>query len=271
MSILSVLSRSLREMLWPRRFLPFFLLYFLFSTSTFILLLPWLNVITRESAVLGPCLFVSPILLLFLLILVALVDLWFTGALIYDVKTKKGFEKGLKEAKKIYSPLFLTGLVIFLFFCLSLLFGRFAFIIQILIDVGFFFALPAVVVEKEGFEKGLRRSYNLVKKTPLQTLIFWLLSRFLLFIIFIVSLFFIALTVSPIIFNVIPVGELQSLRTMNITISNKLGVRMVSSVLQNYPIVLLAAGVISFFLAVCHCFDYMAKTYYFIELAKRKR
>lgn len=257
-------------MIWPRRFLPFFLIYLFFSIAGFIVLASMLNLLLCPTFLAGQAaaLLAGMVLIFIILIAAILVNVWFAGALVHDIRFKRGFERGLKQSKKIYWQLLLLCFVIGLLLGLSMLFRGFGLIVQALVDWIFIFAFPAIVIRKDRFDAALTRSYRIVRKNLVQTLIFWLLTRFVIVVISLVSIVFIALIVSPIFFDImlsmqsLPKGELSYVQLIK---------QLVGKAMQNYLIVIAALAVASFFLAITCCFNYLSKTYYFLEISKRRR
>ena len=270
MGIIGVISRSLREMLWPRRFLPFFLLYLIFSLSLLIFLLPILSRIpsfyTSPSSVDVQIFYANLAGIAIALIATVLVNIWFSGALIWDIKSKKGFEKCLKYSKKVYLQMFALCLVICILVLLTFFLKSFSIIFQILIDWIFIFALPAVVIKKDSFDFALARSFNLVKKKVFSTFSFWVLTRFIIFVIFLFSLFISTAILLPIFSELrfVISSTAQAFQSYEVT-------RAISLILQNYHLLVIEAIVASFFVSIMYTFNLISKTYYFLEISKKAR
>lgn len=269
MSISEVISKSIKEMLLPKRFLPFFLLYFLFSLCALIFILPILQILPslisfeftkRQMA--AAIINLSALFIVFLI--VVLVNLWFTGALIHDIHKKKGFDFGLKQAQKQYWQILALSFVLFLLFAFSSLLKNFAIIARIAIDWIFMFSLPTIMIKKDSFDLALRRSYNFIRKNLLETFVFLLITYFIVFIILFVSALLVAFSLFPLFLSI--VGSLP----LTLEIQTQKIVQMISLILSNYPSFVIASVIISFFLSISQVFIYTSRTYYFLELAKRK-
>jgi len=271
MGIMEVICKSLKEAFELRRFLPFFLLYLIFSLISLLLLLP---IISRAPSIFAlPSSFeikiyylsLGGILLAF--VSTILINIWFSGALVFEIKTKKSFEKCLKLSKEIYLQLFALSLIICILVMLTFFFREFSFILQCLIDWIFIFALPAVVIKKDSFDFALARSFNIVRKKVFSTLSFWALTRFIMFLIFILSLFFSALILFPIFREVKEFTSVfygKQLRAQDISLIS-------SSIIRNYHLLILTAFVYSLFFSIIYVFNLISKTYYFMEISKKIR
>jgi len=256
-------------MLWPRRFLPFFLLYLIFSLSLLIFLLPILSRVpslyTSPSSVDIQIFYANFAGMAIVLIATVLVNIWFSGALIWDIKSKKGFEKCLNYSKKIYLQMFALYLVICILLLFTFFLKNFSIIFQILIDWIFIFALPAVVIKKDSFDFALARSFSLVKKKVFSTFSFWALTRFIIFIIFLFSLFISTAILLPIFSELrFVISSTQTFQSYEVT-------RAISLILQNYHLLVIEAIVVSFFISIMYVFNLISKTYYFLEISKKIR
>lgn len=270
MRIIEVILKSLKEAFDAKRFLPFFLLYLIFSLVSLIFLLP---IISR-----APSLFANPSSLDFQIfysciagILIAfiatiLINIWFSGALVFDIKMKKGFEKCLKFSKEVYPQIFALCLVISILVLLTFFLREISFLFQILIDWVFLFAFPAVIIKKDSFDLALGRSFNIVKKNVFTTFSFWALTRFIVFLIFLFSLFISSIVLFPIFYEIRGLFYTfsQGVKTYDIVFAS-------STILKNYFILILEAFVVSLFLSLMHVFNLISKTYFFIEITKKSR
>jgi len=269
MNILEILIKSTKKMLWPRRFLPFFLLYVLFSLCALIFLFPIFQILPSlilfgftkiQLAIV--VVNISGLAIVFLIII--LTNLWFAGALAHDVHKKKGFDFGLKQVQKRYWQILALGFVLFLFFIISSLLGDFSIIARIAIDWIFMFSLPAIIIKKDSFDLALRRSYSFVRKNILETFVFHLLTYFITFVILFVSLMLVVLSLFPLFQSII------DLLPLTVEMAKIQTIQMTYLILSNYPSLLIASIIFSFFLAISQVFIYTSRTYYFLELKKKK-
>lgn len=269
MSVLSVLTRSMREMLWPRRFLPFFLLYMLFIVSAYLALTPILGLITGVYVEwMTMMAFWGMIALGLIAIVCGLVNLWFTGALIYDIKNNCGFSEALKQSKKMYLQIFLTMFILICLYGLTMFFQDFSSLLQLVVDWIFIFALPAVVINNFKFEVGLKRSFEIVKAKPIQTLVFFILRGIVLISIVLVGMIVVILSLAPVILASIPINQLQYLSESSSALTQDIAIQFISNLLRNYPFVLISSIVVAFFGALFQVFNYLARTYYYLEISK---
>jgi len=268
--IIEVILRSLKEAFDLKRFLPFFLLYLIFSLISLILLLPLIarapSLFANPSSLDFQILYLSLAGIIIALIATLLINIWFSGALVFDLKMKKGFEKCLNFSKKIYPQIFALCLVISILVLITFFFREFSFILQLLIDWVFLFAFPAVIIKKDSFDFALGRSFNIVRKNIFATFSFWALTRFIIFLIFLVSIFISSIVLFPIFYEV---RDLYYAFSQGAKISNVVSASKI--VLKNYPLLILEAFVISLFLSLMHVFNLISKTYFFVEITKKSK
>jgi hypothetical protein len=203
------------------------------------------------------------------LIITLLTHLWFTGALVHDINYKKGFETGLKYSRGIFWQLLFLSVVLALLLGISSMFRWFGFLLQIIISIIFIFSVPFLVIKKEKFETALAGSYNIVKRNALQTIVFWILLQLIMFAILFIAIVFVSLISSPIVVNMMPY-----IRTVDFADAYSAGLfnnLLINSIVSNYALFILSLAVASFFLSFCVAFGLTSKTYYFLELAKRKQ
>lgn len=263
MGILRVISKSLRESFRPKRFLPFFLLYLLTSIAFIILIFPVIKAL--PSMILGFSVLstILPILLLLcaVFLIVLLLNLWFTGALIHNAISNKTFGKSLQYSKKVFWQILILSFVIFLLNMFSFLLGFFSFIAQLLIGLIFFYSLPALVIKKYTFDEAMKKSFDVVRRNVLKTIAFIISTRIVILVMILVSFFSIMLTLLPVFQDTLPIKDMVLIQ---VAMSE-----LVNIILKNYPLLLLTSVVASFFFAIIHVFDYLSRTYYFLELKKK--
>lgn len=263
MGILKVISKSLRESFRPKRFLPFLLLYMLLSVSFLALIYPLMK--SLPSILIGLQTWSAILSFLFLastvFLIGILVNLWFTGALIHNAVSNKTFGKSLHYSKELFWQIIILSFVIFLLEMFSFLLGFFSFIAQLLIGLIFFFSLPVLVIKKHTFDEAMKKSFDVVKRNLLKTILFIISTRIVILIIMFVSFFFIVLTLTPV---------FQDMKSINMVLIQAAINEFVDTILRNYPLLLATSVVASFFFAIIHVFDYLSRTYYFLELSKKK-
>jgi len=270
MDVFEIMSKSLLETIKFGRFLPFFFLYFLLSISILSFLIPMLYILPsmvsppvtgRQLAILMVNLSGSFIVFL----IVILLNLWFTGALVYSLYKKKKFDFSLKYSQKFFWQMLALTFVIFLFTCLSSLLKNIGIFVTILIYWVFMFSLPSIIIKKDKFDTALVRSYDIVKKNTIRTFVFWLFVNFISFIILFVCLFLVALSTAPLLLDIAEITpEYQPSLSMR-------AFQLVSVIFENYPVLLVSATIVSFFLALSYVFIYTSRTYYFFEISKKRK
>jgi len=270
--ILSIILKSLRESVKPRRFLPFFLLYSIFSLSALIFAMPILSIIpslislqftNAQIAVV----MVNMVGLLIVFLLIVLLNIWFTGALVHGLFKNKGFAAGLNYSQKLYWQMLMLSFIIFVFSGVASLLRGFGIVITALIDLVFMFSLPAVIVKKYNFKLALTRSYNLVKNKIIETFLFWLTMHIVNFLIIFIGLFFAALIAMPLFLNIM---SLLPLLTQFTTITNQQVVQVIDLILSSYPTFIVASIIGSFFMSISHVFRYASRTFYLLKFRGKR-
>ena len=271
MGITEIVLKSLEESVQPKRFLPFFLLYFLFSLCILIFSIPALQVlpsiILLEFTMTDLTIVaVNVLALLVVFLIVCLVNLWFTGALIFDVHKNKGFDKSLKHAKSLFSQMALLSLIIFLFAIVSNLFREFGIIVKIVIDWVFMFSLVSIIVKKDKFDTALTRSYNIVKKDLVKTIAFLVITYFISIAIFLFAVFAIAFAMAPLsltLMEIMPIsGQLQVIPKQRL-------VQIIALIFRSYPAFILISIIASLFFSIAYVFIHISRTNYFLQKKKR--
>ncbi len=268
MSIAKILKKSLRESIRPKRFLPFFLLYLFFSLGFLFLLMTILQkfpslVVEGFQANALSLLTVNITAIIVIITLVALLNLWFTGALIYSSIANKGFDAALKYSQKVFWQLLFFHIAFLLLTVIVGIIPILGSLFQIAIDVAFFFSIPAIVIKKDAFQVSMTRSYAIAKNNLSRTFFFWLSVKIIGVLIFIISLFLIMIPLTPLL------TELSNTFILQRTLSTEQVLQLASSILNNYTSLLAACILASFFIAVIHVFNYLSRTYYFQELKKK--
>jgi hypothetical protein len=267
MSILRVVLRSLQEMFWPKRFLPFLAMFFALGVAAYLLFLPIISLVLNPSLIVAAATFLLVDMgILFIIFLFGLlVNLWFTAALIESVKSKKDFTSSLTKVKKSYLQLIALGLVLILLCLASNIFGAFSNLARLILDCVLLFSMPAVVLGAVSFEKGLRKSFDIFRKKFLETVAFWFINRFILFILFFIGIIILSLSMAPLIASTMTLEEIQGMST-----STPLMLRVIEMVTGSLPLMFLMILISSFFVSIMIVFDYTSRTYYFLELTKRR-
>lgn len=270
MSIAEIILKSLRESVKPKRFLPFFLLYFLFFLCIIIFSIPTLqllpSIIFLEFTAEELTIVVLNILaLLAVFLIVCLVNLWFTGALIFDVYKNKGFDFGLKYSKSLFPQMVLLSFIIFLFVIVSSLFRELAIIVRIIIDWVFMFSFTSIIIKKDKFDAALTRSYNIVKKDLVRTITFLIMTYLISFAIFLFAVFIIAFSMFPLSLTLleftVTADQLQSIPKQRL-------IQIIGLIFKSYPAFIVVSIVTSLFFSIAYIFIHISRTYYFLQKKK---
>jgi hypothetical protein len=265
MSILRVVLRSLQEMFWPKRFLPFLVLFFTLGIAAYLLILPIITLFFNSELVATTATFllVDMGILFFVFLFGLLVNLWFTAALIESIKSRGDFTSSLTKVKKSYLQLIALGVVFVLLCLVSNIFGTYNNLARLLLDCVLLFSMPAVVLGAVSFEKGIKKSFEIFRKKFLETVAFWFINRFILFVIFFIGIVILSLSMAPLIASTMTIEEIQEMSTSTATM-----LQVVEMVTGNFPLMLLMILIASFFVSIMIVFDYTSRTYYFLELTK---
>ncbi|MEM7821285.1 MAG: hypothetical protein QXX38_00485 [Candidatus Aenigmatarchaeota archaeon] len=268
MGIVEIITKSLKETIKLKRFLPFFLLYLLFSLCCIIFLLPTLQIMPsvlsfRQPTISAGIVIVNLSATFIIFIIVILTNLWFTGALIFDIQTNTGFDLGLKHSQKLYIRILGISFLVFVLNLLSTVLERISFVIRILIDWVFMFSIPAIIIKKDSFENAILRSYKIVRKNIIKTFVFYILVVLISSLILITGIFFSALIIFPLVSKII--------KTISFFEINRAQLAQIASLLiDNYISLILASVILSFFFSISHVFNYTSKTKFFLKYLRKR-
>jgi hypothetical protein len=254
--LLGVIFKALTEAFWARRFLPFFLIYFLLFSSLYIFAVPIALALLGLLAAPLPAIIINLSFALLVFISIGLINVWFTGALVHDARYDRGFNHALARIQRIYPQLLLLVILILSINALSLFHGLGS-IVQVLIDWFFLFSFPLIVTKGLNLSKSLLGSFGLIKNAPIKTFLFWFLTRALIIALSFTLLLFLSFAL------VAFYPDLSALAIelgLNIFRFGWIGLNL----LRRYVGYLLISAIISFFLAVSHTFDYLSRTYYLL-------
>jgi len=206
----------------------------------------------------------ATIFILFLILL--FVNLWFVGALTYQAYSKKSFRFSLHKATQVYWRLialsFITFFIGFITYQLDIL-GN---ILRIILDLILFFALPGIVIQKYPLILSIKKSFNLFSKNILKTVIFWISMFVVLVLVFLALALAIASTFTPVL-----IKSLSSISSFEITSTDKqVWTQIVGVILDNYPLLYVLSLIASYFIAGAYTFYLFARTYFYLELLKKK-
>lgn len=271
MNITEIIIKSLGEAVKPRRFFPFFILYLLFFisalvfTNSILQVLPSIILLQFTEMEITVVMFNMIALLLIFLMLIG-VDIWFTGALVYDLYKNKGFDAGLRYSKKFYLKIIFLSSIIFIFVILSGLFGGFGIIIRLLVDWAFMFSLAAIIIKGDDVQLALTRSYNIVRKNLVKTFGFLIFAYFIVFLILVLCMFLVTISLYPLFLNL---TETLTTITDFQTISSQQLLEIIALIPRSYPSFIISSIIASLFLSFTTVFIHVSRTYFFLSFKKK--
>jgi hypothetical protein len=271
MSITHILAKSLRQGFLTRRFIPLFSLYFLFLAVLLTFMQPVLKILpdllslefTRFSLGIIGITFAT-VIILFLIIL--FINIWFVGALTYQAYSNKSFMFCLEKSRRLYWRLlalsFITIFITVITFQLSVI-GN---ILRIIIDLVLFFVLPGIMIKEQHLILSIKKSFELFSKHILRTVIFWLALFLFLILIFLALSFLLAATATPVLMK-----SLSTISSFEATSTDKqIWIQIVGVILENYPLLYVLSVITAYFIAGAYTFYTFARTYFYLELLKKK-
>lgn len=269
MDVLYIIFKSLKDSINLKRILPFFLLYLIFFNCVLIFSMPILSFLPslttlQFSATEIATVMVNLTALLIVFVIVVLLNLWFVGALIYDVFKKRGLEVSLKYSQKFYWQMIILSFIVFLFTGISMIFGPFGLILRIAIDLFLLFSLPAIIIKKCSADTAMTKSYNLVKNNFIKSLVFWVVVNFIKVAILLIGAILVTILLLPVVVRVM--GSFIGIET----ITPQQMTQAVILILRNYSNLMFVCLIISLFSAFSTVFTYTSRTYYFLSLLKKR-
>ena len=272
MNIIEIIIRSFGESLKPKRFVPFFLLYLIFSAVVLIFFNSLLQILpsvilSNSSEKENATFMFNMFALLATVIIFGLVSIWFNSALIFDVYKKKGFNSSLKYSKKVYlKVLFFHIIIILLLGVLTSMIGGLGFIMMLAIDWILMFSMISLVIKEDSVQEAMIRSYSIVRKNLLNTLVFFILTIFIVFVIMFICIILTTFSMFPI-FKAISeaVPDFNNSGTLS---SEQIAI-VIYAVLPNFPSFVIASIIASLFLSFANVFILTSKTYYFLSFKKK--
>ncbi len=268
--ITEILWKSLKEAFNPKRFSYFFLLYLIFSACALIFSRPVLAALPAllslqftDSQI--AVVMLNMVAMFIVFVLVVVLNVWFTGALVYGFTKKVGFDQALRYSQSLYWRMSILGFILVLIYAVSSIFKSFAFWVRLLANWIFMFSLPALIIKKDSFEQALARSFEMVKKKPIQTGVLWILLNLIRFSILFICLILVAVASFPLLSDL---SDLMAMRVQTSTLENQQLAQVVNTLLNSYPLLFLIAVIISFFFSVSYVFDYACQTFYFLKMKR---
>lgn len=258
-----VIGDGLRFAVDPKRWFPFFIIDFVFMTLALVYLSAnTLTLLSIGGTQVQGAAAVAPILsaiiaLLGLGIVWFLLKMYVTGAVFHQAVKPKEFDKSWKVARHRYFSLLAVVVAVTVISSIAGAIPYIGWIFSIIVGLMFFFSMPAVIVEKMGFEKSLKDSYRLFKKKTLQVFLSWLIIAIIsgiIFVIFTIPLFAVA-------WNVI----------FPVLLTNPGGIEIFTTLINNawslFPVLLvLLAGI-----SIGTVFGYYAQAHFYKQLRGRRR
>lgn len=271
MAIVEILKRSLEKSLKPKRFLPFFMLYFIFSLTLLVLiydLLPSLQSIIMmiPSELDLQKIMVDSVLIIIASIIMLVISTLLNGALIFGLSKGKGFSNSIGPARRFFLRMTFFACLIATINILSSFLGDFSIIISFVAGWVLMFSMVSIVVRDDSLNKSLQRSYAIVRKNMGKTFVFYAISILIFFLILIVGLAFVDISLFPMFSRI---EQYFPDPASWADFSSAQGVTAVSVVLEQYPYFILASAVASLFLAIASVFMQASRTYYFLSFKKK--
>jgi len=269
MNILRIVAKSFSESVQLCRFLPFFLLYLVLLFTAAIFMIPIIkispSIFTSDiSKIISGAVAINLMPILIVLTIVIFANLWFVGALVYNIQTGKNFDESLKYSSSIYWHLLAFSLFAIIFTLLTY-FAQFGLIFGLIFDIIFFVSIPAIIMEKN-FLKGIKSSFDLMKKRFLQTVLIWIVVSVINLILFFALLFSIASIFAPLLANFFTMNPYMNTSK---AFSTEQYVQLAGFILNNYHYVFLSCIISAFFFSVMAVFTYTSKTYFFLSISKK--
>jgi|GEM_PF-3206545 hypothetical protein len=272
MGIRRIYLKSLIESFKFNRLLPFFFLYLLLSSFSLLFFLPILSLLpnilslkfTQENLNL---IILNSSILLTIFLIAFIFNCWFAGALVYDVWRKEGFKAGLKFSKKLLTQI--LGLYFILAF-LNLLFtflGTLGLVLRFLASFVFVLSLPLIIIKREEFLSAMKRSYELVSKSLLNSFLFWLFLYLIYYSIIFLSIFLAIFSISPLLSQIISFYQIFSTYA---EFSQAGLIQIIGLITNNLEAITISLIIFSFFFSYSYVFLITTKTYYFLFLSGKK-
>ncbi|HKZ45482.1 MAG TPA: hypothetical protein VJ343_02140 [archaeon] len=271
MSIAEIIAKSLGVALDTRKFLPFFFLYLLFFISSLIFTNSMFQVM--PPIILGTStgteisiLIIDMVALFVLVILLFGANIWFSGALVFELHKGKGFRAGLKYSRKLYWKFALLAVIVLILFMVASFFGNLGFIVDFLIGWVLMFSFVSIAINGDDVQKAMTRSYDIIRKNIFKTIVFFAAALFVTFIILLIGTILVGISLYPLFFSLSEIAP-PSLDPQTLTAGEVN--RMFSMLLQNHPLFVMASVMASFFLSLANVFILASKTYYFLSFKKK--
>jgi hypothetical protein len=271
MAVVEILKRSLEKSVKPKRFLPFFVLYFIFSLALlaiiYDLLPPLQNIIMMSPSELDlQKIIVDSVLIIIASIIMLVVSTLLNGALIFGLSKGKVLSDSIGPAKRFFWKMtFFAGLIAVINI-LSTFLGDLSLIISFIAGWVLMFSMVSIVVRDDTLNKSLRRSYEIVRKNVGKTFVFYIISLLIWFLILIVGLVFVDISLFPMFSRV---EQFFPDPASWADFSSAQSVTAIGVVLEQYPYLILASAVASLFLAIASVFIQASRTYYFLSFKKK--
>ena len=271
MTIPNILGRSLRQGFLTKKFLPLFVLYFVFLTILLTFIRPVLKILPEilsseftsfSLATVG--ITFTTLFILFLIVL--FINIWFVGALSFQAYSNKKFRFCLKRSRQFYWRLACLSFLSILIGILTYEFSFIGNILRIIFDLILFFALPIIVIKNYSFISSIRESFQLFSKNIFRTVIFWVPLLLIMILIFFTLSFIIAAISTPILMK-----SLSSISSIDAVSDKQVWTQIIGVVLENYPLLYFISIIVSYFTSAAYTSYIFARTNFYLEISKRKR
>jgi hypothetical protein len=270
MGLLEIIVQSLGKSIKPKRFLPFFAAYLVFSFAILGMLWGVLNIM--PNIIIGD--FTSGQMNIFLIMLTGIavllfaaagVNIWLSGALVFSLFKKKHFSDSIAISKRFFWRFVILGLLIALIYILSTVLGDFSILVSVLIGWIFMFSMVSIIVKDDGVSRSLRRSYEMVKTKAVNTFVFFLVATSVYFLILFAGIIASDFTMYNLIMDLNQ--AFPNLGKADLTPADS--VSMIGIITANYPYLFITSVVGSLFASIATVFMNASRTFYFLSFKKR--
>jgi hypothetical protein len=244
--------------LHPKRWIYFFILDFLvISASIFVVInnLSSMAFLLYDTETADLSYFLTYFWPLFIFIVIYfLFNLLITGAVIHQSYKPKEQKKSWYVSGSKYPSLIAANLIIVALTLILSLVPYIGWLLGIVISIILFFTLVSIVLNKHGFYKGLKDSWNIFVKNPLRVFVAWLLIA----VVSIVILFIFALPLIVFILSLILTAQNLGLAVAVLQFKNQLPIFVITGII-------LLIGV-----AILRVFSLKAQTDFYQQFKKKK-
>jgi uncharacterized membrane protein len=257
-------KKALVFCLYPKRWLPFFILDVAFFSVALALLLANIPYFLYFLAGLEDITMIGPAANLFfslvgLFIAWLLLGLWITGALVHQSNKEHEFGKSWAVSfHKYLSILGVTAVTAVIAFLVAIV-PYVGWLISILVGIALFFSLQSVVVKGNGFIKALEDSWHIFRRNPFKVFLMWIsVSAIALLMLAIFAIPLLAL-----IFNIVIEAAGGG------AISTAMLVNFIFEIENQLPLLVVSVIIFILGMAISRVFSVKAQTEFYNQIKKK--